>query len=411
MKFSNCLALPLLVSSVWGTRMDAVYQLNSEQTDLIPVIKSHDALLYLSDKFDISNYYNIGENGDAAIEFIEDQRKLAESKEAADMPKAKLVAVVSGVSRPLEIFENIKPSFLIQNNTLHFNKNVLRAFPKQISNDGGYNMSQLTSETMLLSKNSQSSTLPRHFQHFDQKFVGIWNEFKRNKQNANQVILSNKQDASLDVINDNIFISEVSQLVHFSSAMPSDDDYLFMNLDMLYSLGSKVGSDSQTYLSAVKVLAECLESLSLKYDVTVIMEEEHSKVLKSDVRKRDQELNEVLKNSRITKKASSGPACFSSEDACKVGTSSCNSHGQCSKVGECWSCVCAATHNDDKSKTTYWSGFDCGKKDISSEANLFLFSTLGLLVLFIGGIQLLYSVGNESLPGVLGAATASKKTQ
>ncbi|CUM54755.1 uncharacterized protein AC631_01788 [Debaryomyces fabryi] len=415
MKFSSCLALPLLVSSVWATKNDAaVYQLNSQESSKAPVVTNKDVLLYLSDRFDISDYYKIGDNRDEVIEFIDQQNELINSK---NTDNAKLLVLINGVSNPNEVFQSIKPAFKIKGSNGYLIHSIMTKFPKQIATIGNYSYIPLTNEIRLVSKHHQDNSLLKHFEYFNEKLVGIWNSFTKTVETDNQIILTNKvhQDATtLKLINDKLFINELSQLVHLNAVAPNSGDSMFINLNSLFSLGKKTGYDSETYNLSVKVLSDYLVALSAKYDISVIAlpVDNNNKHLSNHLQKRGQELNEIFKESNVNKRASNNGVCFSSEDACKVGTSSCNSHGKCAKVKSgCWSCVCAATLNEAKTKTTNWSGYDCSKKDVSSEANLLLWTTLALLILFIGGIKLLYSVGNESLPGVLGAATVSKKSQ
>mmetsp|Transcript_4376 Transcript_4376/g.4815 ORF Transcript_4376/g.4815 Transcript_4376/m.4815 type:complete len:418 (+) Transcript_4376:1570-2823(+) len=417
MKLSSCLAFPLLVSSVWATKNDAaVYELNSQESIEAPVVTSKDALLYLSDRFDISDYYKIGDNRDEVIEFIDKQNELINSKNTDD---AKLLVLINGVSNPNEVFQSIKPAFNIKgsNGYSELSHSLITKFPKQIATIGNYNSTPLTNEIRLVSKDHQDNSLLKHFEYFNEKLVGIWKSFTKAVETDNQIILTNKlhQDATtLKLINDKLFINELSQLVHLNSVAPNNGDSMFINLNSLFSLGKKTGYDSETYILSMKVLSDYLIALSAKYDISVIAlpVDNKNKHLSNHLQKRGQELNEIFKESNVNKRASNNGACFSSEDACKVGTSSCNSHGKCTKIKSgCWSCACAATLDESKTKSTNWSGYDCSKKDVSSEANLLLWTGLTLLILFIGGIKLLYSVGNESLPGVLGAATASKKSQ
>ena len=48
-------------------------------------------------------------------------------------------------------------------------------------------------------------------------------------------------------------------------------------------------------------------------------------------------------------------------------------------------------------------------KDVSVEANLFLWTSIALVVILVGGIQLMFGIGNDPLPGVLDAATIPKR--
>ena len=49
------------------------------------------------------------------------------------------------------------------------------------------------------------------------------------------------------------------------------------------------------------------------------------------------------------------------------------------------------------------------QKDVSVEANLFLWTSIALVVILVGGIQLMFGIGNDPLPGVLDAATIPKR--
>jgi hypothetical protein len=115
------------------------------------------------------------------------------------------------------------------------------------------------------------------------------------------------------------------------------------------------------------------------------------------------------------------PRCFESESACTKATNGCSGHGSCGvlhkgKKGEradCYGCFCKPTvverpdtGMEQHKKTTYWGGPACQKKDISIP--FWLFVTSGVLFAFLisGAIGLLYSVGSEELPSVIGAGVS-----
>ncbi|KOS18265.1 putative endoplasmic reticulum membrane protein [Escovopsis weberi] len=112
------------------------------------------------------------------------------------------------------------------------------------------------------------------------------------------------------------------------------------------------------------------------------------------------------------------PACFSSLESCKAGTGSCSQQGQCvdrfasSKAENsevCFSCHCMSTRAGENGTLTHWAGPTCAKKDISVPFWLFA----GFALLLIGTLSLatsmLYSVGEERLPGVIGAGVSKSK--
>lgn len=57
-------------------------------------------------------------------------------------------------------------------------------------------------------------------------------------------------------------------------------------------------------------------------------------------------------------------------------------------------------------KTTYWGGPACQKKDVSIPFWLFVGTTLTLMFLVGSGIGMLYSMGAEELPSVIGAGVS-----
>lgn len=117
------------------------------------------------------------------------------------------------------------------------------------------------------------------------------------------------------------------------------------------------------------------------------------------------------------------PRCFMSESACEKATNGCSGHGSCGVLhkGEagsdgrkdCYGCICKPTVVDrgdtgmeQHKQTTYWGGPACQKQDVS--VPFWLFVTSGVLFAFLisGGIGLLYSVGSEELPSVIGAGVS-----
>lgn len=320
------------------------------------LINSDDAILYFSDLFDLNMFKLADYNKDEIIEFIDEQNQLNPISS-----KPKLIIQLSGVK-----FEN-NPAFEIENSQdfwVKFNK--LTKAPR------------ITPEITAISSNFDE--LKSHFKYFDTSIERIWNNFKQN-------IFSN----DVNYINDKIFINEMSQLIHLNEHLFDKSDTIFINLSCLESLSNKVGIESSTFEASKSLLNDLLK-LS-QFDIILL-----DNAPTSNLSKRDDQLKLVFRDN-----AKGG--CFDSEESCQVSTSNCNSHGLCSKSKGCWSCVCSATFNETSSKTTNWSGFDCGKKDISTTANLLLWSSLTILIMFIGGVKLLVSIGDEPLPAVLDAST------
>ncbi|KAI6366483.1 hypothetical protein MCOR25_005130 [Pyricularia grisea] len=119
------------------------------------------------------------------------------------------------------------------------------------------------------------------------------------------------------------------------------------------------------------------------------------------------------------------PNCFTSASACMNATDGCSGHGAChdrfsaddskaetSADGKknlvCFQCVCAPTINDDKGgqSRTFWGGNTCAKQDVSTQFWLIAGMTVALVGLVSFSVGMLFSVGEEKLPGVIGAGVS-----
>ncbi|CAE7000418.1 hypothetical protein PTNB73_09591 [Pyrenophora teres f. teres] len=120
------------------------------------------------------------------------------------------------------------------------------------------------------------------------------------------------------------------------------------------------------------------------------------------------------------------PTCFNSMAACQSRTQNCSNHGECKLLHkgrgsgsnqetiDCYGCACSPTIQhvgedkgmEIKKKVTYWGGPACQKKDISTQFWLFVGSGVILAFLVSSGIGMLYSMGAEELPSVIGAGVS-----
>ena len=113
------------------------------------------------------------------------------------------------------------------------------------------------------------------------------------------------------------------------------------------------------------------------------------------------------------------PGCFASLSACQSMTRNCTGHGSCvlshtdkdagDLGGKCYSCACKAdvrTNADGTKKTTRWGGPACQKKDIVMP--FWLISSFSVFMMFLvsWGIGLLYTMGSQELPSVIGAGVS-----
>jgi hypothetical protein len=100
-------------------------------------------------------------------------------------------------------------------------------------------------------------------------------------------------------------------------------------------------------------------------------------------------------------------------DSCNNATNSCSGHGTCKASGSsksCFQCKCSRTiirtNKDGSKKTNLWAGAACQKKDISTEFTLFAVFGVTMAMLIMGVIGMMYSMGAQELPSVIGAGVA-----
>ncbi|OTA68388.1 hypothetical protein K449DRAFT_429237 [Hypoxylon sp. EC38] len=116
------------------------------------------------------------------------------------------------------------------------------------------------------------------------------------------------------------------------------------------------------------------------------------------------------------------PSCFSSFNACVSATDSCSGHGQCINKWEklsldetknaCFFCHCMATNETDSRGHVglyHWGGSSCHKRDVSTPFWLFAGVSIALVGTIAFAIGLLFNVGEEKLPGVIGAGVSRAK--
>ncbi|KAI0190949.1 hypothetical protein EV127DRAFT_429384 [Xylaria flabelliformis] len=113
------------------------------------------------------------------------------------------------------------------------------------------------------------------------------------------------------------------------------------------------------------------------------------------------------------------PHCFVSLNACETATSSCSGHGECldrwgkdDTKNSCFFCHCKSTVEEDekgRGHVYYWGGATCQKRDVSTPFWLFAGVTIALVGTIAFSIGLLFSVGEEKLPGVIGAGVSRSK--
>lgn len=117
------------------------------------------------------------------------------------------------------------------------------------------------------------------------------------------------------------------------------------------------------------------------------------------------------------------PVCHISLEEAITATNNCSSHGTVymkysppnpKKERECYACKCnktVITNDDGTTKTIYWGGPACQKKDVSVPFFLLAGLTIAMLATVSWAIGLLFSIGQEDLPSVIGAGVAGPRAQ
>ncbi|KAL9018997.1 MAG: hypothetical protein Q9185_003739 [Variospora sp. 1 TL-2023] len=130
---------------------------------------------------------------------------------------------------------------------------------------------------------------------------------------------------------------------------------------------------------------------------------------------------QTLKASSVPSSKSPGilPFCQPSLEKLLDATHNCSGHGvpylkHNSTEVSCYVCQCQKTiiHRDGGGvKTIEWSGPGCSKKDVSVPFWLLAGITIAMVATVSWGIGLLFSIGQEELPSVIGAGVAGPRAQ
>jgi hypothetical protein len=117
-------------------------------------------------------------------------------------------------------------------------------------------------------------------------------------------------------------------------------------------------------------------------------------------------------------------SCYSNQKSCVDKTGNCSGHGNCyakfignSSSDSCYTCQCIPSveiihiGKGEKEIVTYWGGPACQKMDVSSQFWLFVAVAVVLAAIVSAAIGMMFSVGEEKLPGVIGAGVSGPKAR
>lgn len=129
---------------------------------------------------------------------------------------------------------------------------------------------------------------------------------------------------------------------------------------------------------------------------------------------------QTLKASAFPK--ASLPICHHNNETCISATNGCSGHGTCylkfkshdidkKEPDECWACRCSVTRLKSNKRDLYWGGSACQKQDVSTPFWLIAGFTIVMVTTISWGIGLMYGIGEEELPSVIGAGVAGPRAQ
>ncbi|QSZ36407.1 hypothetical protein DSL72_006284 [Monilinia vaccinii-corymbosi] len=370
MKLSSSFLLPLLASTACAASDSArAFVFEGQQWPnnqaSPPALSPNEARLVLAQRLGVSEFHDVGSVDSSAIKHINkfggQSRSIFE-----DAPKdraAELVMIVEGVSEEtagplLSAWSSIKPAFTISNPP------SIRATQK------------LAGDLELQVGEAKKCSL-------DDAINPFADECWSGKSKIMHLDLS-RQSKHKDFIN-----TSSDRLTKFASKAE-------MNVLVILMPESRRGSGS--YGSYVRPSQKKLSNKKQREEpMAEFVDHQVPKASKS---------NSSHKNNTFIK--TTLPVCHASLESCISSTHNCSSNGACykkfaSQSGDCFACRCGS----DSGR----GGSACQKRDISGPFWLIFISSLVLVGLVSWGIGMLYSIGDEKLPGVIGAGVSSGKAR
>ncbi|KAI9698472.1 MAG: hypothetical protein M1836_004053 [Candelina mexicana] len=225
-----------------------------------------------------------------------------------------------------------------------------------------------------------------------------------------------------------------------------DGSSAIVYIDILAIIAREDGPSSESYKEAVGILREAFRNLasfaaSGEQESTVIVMPVSTNNAKRSANLYEAPLSAAaFPDESATPKSGPRPShpqvltptafkstvsvCYTHFNSCVAATNNCTGRGHCAKkyssnngeaaAVDCFACSCHKTttvDDDGKVKTTYWGGPACTKKDVSMPFFLLAGFTISFLLVTAFGVGLLYSIGAEELPSVIGAGVASQRAK
>ncbi|KAF8510249.1 hypothetical protein JB92DRAFT_3144444 [Gautieria morchelliformis] len=211
------------------------------------------------------------------------------------------------------------------------------------------------------------------------------------------------------------FLTSLNNLVAFVEESPGEgvaERFGAFEVTGLKDIEEAWGQESEQYMTATAAVKATLQSAAAKGLSIAVISPSHLSA--RQLPQPPQSPLPPVKKIPDTAPVFSTSTCFSTADACRNATASCSSRGDCvaaTRAGRtCFVCECGKAPFEEGGKNISWAGSMCQKKDISQEFTLILGTVIFLILVSVGSIALLYTVGDQELPGTLtsGAGGASK---
>ncbi|RKF56815.1 putative endoplasmic reticulum membrane protein [Golovinomyces cichoracearum] len=383
MRFASGFLIPAFIGLSLALTESSVYIFQGERSHnkVAPVLSPEQARLIFAHRLGLSKNYELAGVTESTLTYINQFGKTQFSLfEPSDEVIVELVLIVEGLTFETAIplftaLSSFKPDFYVSKFHGSISPKLLAAeFLKHMGKDK-------SGDTLKSFVNSNEVNSPQSSNLIHLKF-------------------HNDTDVLDQLINAQTKILSLAKQRKMNTA-------LFLIPDLNPTAANKIGSPEQNekIIASRKVTEEPLIS--------------HS-VLSSP-------LKQVYASS-ISNKTSKRPLqfCYKSLDSCIRSTRNCSGHGECSseykdsnEKGACFACTCRATNETITwAKGTrkgwtinYWGGSACHKQDISSAFWLITIFTIVITGVVAWGITMLYSIGEEKLPGVIGAGVSNSKTR
>ncbi|TVY42275.1 putative endoplasmic reticulum membrane protein [Lachnellula occidentalis] len=377
MRLSTTLLPALLGAASAASEAASVYILQGSESPSSnpPTLTPEQARLVLAQRLSISQYHGLGDVSDSTLSYINNfggQQRGSLFEDAASQDQAsELVLVVEGVSKThLRTWQSLKPAFFMSNPpSSPANKKLALDLNKQAGEKEDCALEDAINPFEVKCWNGKSKVI-----HFD--LAGKASQSVALMAARERLIKWAQKEEMNTVI---VLMPESSRSTKKVSSKPYGS----------YEVPSQVRLDAR--------------------QIEEIMSESAAVASSPPKPHLFQSSNSSNASGPIV---GVPPVCHSSNDTCTSATNSCSGRGRCfQKSATCFTCGCAAQNETSHTvmRTSYYGGSACQKKDVSTSFWLIATSSIVMMGLMGWAIGMLFSIGEEKLPGVIGAGVSSNR--